>query len=238
MPPPLPTHTYGVATAALPWSDRARRALQPMTEGEPDALVLAALLADEQGPARRLLEQAGLDTGAVLATARTVAGSGGPHSVAGDDSRAWTSAHTSTVAVPRIDLWRVVRDPRRRVEWDDTVARVQVLDDRSFRTLDALSGTLAGPGRPVEDPGLMSTHVVTETEEGRLIEWEARFPSRGHTEWLRVEIEDDGAGSRLTLRHAFSRPQGTFRLFSRLYAWTTHKRLKVLSQAIAQAAAV
>ncbi len=238
VPPPLATHTYGVATAALPWSDRARRAIQPMTEGQPDTLVLTALLADEHGPGRRLLEQAGLDAGAVLAGSRTVTGSIGPHTVAERGSRAWTSVHTSTVAVPRTDLWRVVSDPRRRTEWDDTVARVQILDDRSFETLDALAGTLARPGRPIEDPGLISTHVVTETEEGRLVEWEARFPSRGHTEWLRVELDDDGAGTRLTLRHAFSRPRGTFRLFSRLYAWTTHKRLRVLSQAIAQAAAV
>ncbi|TFV72987.1 hypothetical protein E4P39_16030 [Blastococcus sp. CT_GayMR19] len=177
VPPALAHHTYGVATAALPWSDRARRALQPMTEGDPDALALTALLADEQGPARRLLEQAGLDTGAVLAAARIVAGSGGPHSVAGDDSRAWTSAHTSTVAVPRTDLWRVVSDPRRRVEWDDTVARVQVLDDWSFRTLDALSGAIAGPGRPVEDPGLVFTHIVTETAEAGWSSGRRGFPA-------------------------------------------------------------
>jgi hypothetical protein len=207
-----------------------------MTEGEPDTVVLAAVLADEYSPARRLLEQAGPDASAVLATARTAADSGRPDSAAGDGSRHWTSDHTGTVAVPRADLWRVVSDPRRRVEWDDTVAGVQVVDDRSFRTLDALARTLARPGRPVEDPGLMSTHVVTEMEEGRLVEWEVRFPRRGHVEWLRVELADDEAGSRLTLRHAFSRSRGTLRLFSRLYAWTTSKRLRVLAQAIAQTA--
>jgi hypothetical protein len=236
LPPPLATHSYGVATAALPWSDRARRALQPMTEGEPDTLVLETVLADEHGPARRLLEQAGADADAVLAAARAAAGSSGPHP-AGNTSRGWSSDHTGIVAVPRADLWRLVSDPRRRGEWDDSVARVQVLDDRSFRTLDALAGTLARPGRPLEDPGLMSTHVVTDTEDGRLVEWEVRFPRRGHTEWLRIELADDDAGSRLTLRHAFRRSRGNLRLFSRLYAWTTRKRLRVLAQAIAQAAA-
>ena len=234
VPPPLATHTYGVATAAHPWSDRARRALAAIVEEGPGTHALRVVLDDEHGPARRLLGQAGIDVEAVLATAGTVQDSPRAH---GDESWTWTSSSSRTVAVPRADLWRVVSDPRRRVEWDDTDARVQVVDDRSFETLDALSFRLHRPGRTLEDPGLTCRHVVTALDEGRLVEWEERCPDRGHTERLRVELEDDGAGSRLTLRHAFSRPRGALRLFARLYAWTIRKRLQVLSQAIAQAAA-
>jgi hypothetical protein len=232
VPPPLAGHTYGVATAALPWSDRARRALAPVTEGAPDTGVLAAVLSDEHGPARRLLQQAGLDAGAMLASALASPGSGGPAPVPDPGSRAWTASHTRTVAVPRADLWRVVSDPRRRPEWDDDVAEVRAVDDGSFETLDALARTLDRP----DDLGLRSAHRVTERVEGRLVEWETRYPNRGHTEWLRVELQDDGDGSRLTLRHASGRPHGVLRLFSRLYGWTTRMRLKLLSQAIAQTA--
>ena len=235
VPPPRAGHTYGVGTAALPWSDRARGALTPLTEGSPDTGVLAAVLSDEHGPARRLLEQAGIDASAVLAAALAPADSA-PAADTPDGSRDWTSSHTRAVAVPRADLWRVVRDPRRRPEWDDSVASVQVRDERRFETLDALARTLAAPGQPIEDPGLVSTHLVTDVTEGRLVEWETRYPHRGHTDWLRVELEDDGTGSRLTLRHAFSPPRGILRLFSRFYAWTTTRRLKLLAQAIAQTA--
>ena len=238
-PPPMAGHTYGAGTAALPWSDRARRALALMIDGGPDSRVLAAILADEHGPACRLLEQAGatprhVRAAAALATARTLpADEGSPSS----GSRAWSSAHATTVAVPRADLWRVVRDPLHRSRWDDTVASVQIVDDRTFETLDAVARTLAAPGQPIEDPGLVATHVVTDEQLGRLVEWEVRYPSRGHTEWLRVELEDEGAGSRLTLRHAFSRPRGILRLISRFYAWHTRRQLKLLAQAIAQTAA-
>ena len=235
VPPALAGHTFGVGTAALPWSDRARTALARMTDEGPDTRVLAAVLSDEHSPARRLLEQAGIDAtavraAAVLATARATAPAGTP--APRDGSRAWTSSHTRTVAVPRADLWRAVGDPRRRPEWDDDAAEVRVLDDDSFESLDALARTLDRP----DDPGLVATHRVTGRVEGRMIEWEARFPT-GHTEWLRVELADDGTGSRLTLRHAFSRPCGVLRLTSRFYAWTSTRRLKLLAQAIAQTAA-
>jgi hypothetical protein len=236
VPPALARHTYGVATAALPWSGRARRALATSIEEGPDTKVLRAVLDDAHGPARRLLEQAGIDASAVLTAALAPGHPAGPGSLAPEGSRNWTSSHTRTVAVPRTDLWRVVRDPRRRPEWDDSVASVQVRDERSFQTLDVLARTLAGPDRPIEDPGLVSTHLVTDRQEGRLVEWETRYPHRGHTEWFRVELEDDGAGSRLTLRSAFSPPRGFLGLFSRCYAWTTTRRLKLLAQAIAQTA--
>ncbi len=174
------------------------------------------------GPARRLVARAGIATaGAATPTAA---------------SRNWTSSHTRTVAVPRAELWRLLTDPHRRREWDDSVARVRVLDDGSFETLDAVAVTLARPGEPVEDPGLVSTHRVVARAEGRLLEWETRYPNRGHTEWLRVELEDAGTGTRLTIRHAFSRTAGLRRLLSGVYAWTTRLRLKLLAQAIAQAA--
>lgn len=239
VPPPLPGHTYGAGTAALPWSDRARRALALMVDGGPDTGVLAATLADEHGPVCRLLEQAGADprhvrAAAVSATARTVPADGGLPSTGG--SRTWSSAHTTTVAVPRVDLWQVVREPLRRPEWDDTVARVTIRNARTFETLDAVARTLAAPGRPIEDPGLVATHVVTDEQEGRLVEWEVRYPHREHTEWLRVELDDEGVGSRLTLRHAVSRSRGIQRLLSRFSARHTQRQLRLLAQAIAQTA--
>jgi hypothetical protein len=240
VPPPPAGHTYGAGTAALPWSDRASRALGLLIQGGPDSRVLAAVLADEHGPACRLLEQAGADpthvrAAATLATARTLPPVEEPPTAG--DARTWSSAHTRTVAVPRVDVWRVVRNPLHRSNWDDTVASVQIIDERTFETLDAVARVLAAPGQPIEDPGLTATHVVTDEREGQVVEWEVRYPSRGHTEWLRVELEDDGAATRLTLRHAFSKPRGLLALSSPLYAWTTGRQLKLLAQAIAQTAA-
>ncbi len=237
VPPPLAGRAPGVGTAALPWSDRARRALAPLPDGGPDTAVLVAVLSDEGSPARRLLEQAGVDADGVLAAALVAGGPADPGPDREADARARTTTHTRTVAVPRADLWAVVSDPRRRPDWDDSVAVVRSLDDGSFETLDALARTLAAPGEPIEDPGLVSRHHVTARDDGRLIEWETRYPRRGHTEWLRVELEDAGTGTRLTIRHAFSRTAGLRRLLSAVYAWTTRLRLKLLAKAIAQAEA-
>jgi hypothetical protein len=232
VPAPRSGHAFDAGTAALPWSDRARRALASLPGAAPDTEVLAALLADEAGPARRLLERAGIDVDTLLGV-----GKAGPTAAsAAEGSRRWSSSHTRTVAVPRAQLWQLLADPQRRREWDDSVARVRLLDDGSFETLDAVAVTLARPGKPVEDPGLVSTHLVVARAEGRVLEWETRYPNRGHTEWLRVELEDAGTGTRLTIRHAFSRTAGLRRLLSGVYAWTTRLRLKLLAQAIAQAA--
>ena len=229
-PTPVPAPRSG---HARPWSDRARRALASLPGAAPDTEVLDALLADGTGPARRLLERAGIDADALLAGAGTAAAASDTPAAT---SRTWTSSHTRTVAVPRAELWRLLADPHRRREWDDSVARVRVLDDGAFETLDAVAVTLARPGEPVEDPGLVSTHRVVARAEGRLLEWETRYPNRGHTEWLRVELEDAGSGTRLAIRHAFSRTRGLRRLLSGVYAWTTLLRLRLLAQAIAQAA--
>lgn len=236
VPPPSARHPYGAGTAALPWSDRARRAISGLPEGDHDARVLTAVLSDRESPARRLLEQAGVDADAVLAAAATTAPTDEERPDPSGGRRRWTAVITRTVAVPRADLWRVVSDPLRRPEWDDSAGAVRVLDERSFQTVDALAGALAGPGEPADDPGLVATHLVTDLEAGRLIEWEAHYPSCGHTEWLRVELEDDGSGSRLVLRHAFSRPRGLLRVWSGFYSWATRMQLKLLAQAIAQAA--
>jgi hypothetical protein len=230
VPAPRSEQASGAGTAALPWSDHARRAMASLPGAAPDTEVLEAVLADGSGPARRLLERAGIDADALLTGGNAVPASPGP---AG--SRRWSSAHTRTVAVPRAELWQLLADPRRRREWDDSVARVRVLDDGSFETLDAVAVTLARRGEPVEDPRLVSTHRVVVRAEGRLLEWETRYPERGHTEWLRVELEDAGTGTRLTIRHSFSRTAGLRRLLSGVYAWTTRLRLKLLAQAIAQA---
>jgi hypothetical protein len=233
VPAPRSGHAFGAGTAALPWSDRARRALASLPGAAPDTGMLEAVLADEDGPARRLLGRAGIDADALLGGDRKAVPSAPPAAVG---SRRWSSSHTRTVAVPRAQLWQLLADPQRRREWDDSVAQVRLLEDGSFETLDAVAVTLARPGEPVEDPGLVSTHRVVARAEGRLLEWETRYPNRGHTEWLRVELEDAGTGTRLTIRHAFSRTAGLRRLLSGVYAWTTRLRLKLLAQAIAQAA--
>ena len=235
VPRPSSEHTSEAGTAAMPWSDRARRAVAVLPGDAPDTAVLDAVLSHEDGPARRLLEQADIDAGAVLSAARVMTADR-PAATVPDDARAWTAGHTRTVAVGREDLWRLVSDPRRRREWDDSVAQVRVLDDATFETLDAVAVQLPRPGGQGDDPGLLATHRVVEAVEGRLIEWETRYPNRGHTEWLRLEMEDDGTVSRLTLRHAAGRPRGILRLLSRPYAWTTRLRLRLLAQAIAQAA--
>jgi hypothetical protein len=233
VPVPRSGRTSGAGTSTLPWSDRARRALASLPGAAPDTEVLEALLADETGSARRLLARAGIDADALRAgSGAAVAAPDAPTAI----SRTWTSSHSRTVAVPRAELWRLLADPHRRRQWDDSVVQVRVLDDGAFETLDTVAVTLARPGAAVEEPGLVSTHRVVDRVEGCRVEWETRYPNRGHTEWLRVELEDAGPGTQLTIRHAFSRTGGLRRPLSGVYAWTTRLRLKLLAQAIAQAA--
>jgi hypothetical protein len=234
VPGPATGRTYAAGTAGLRWSDRARRALADLPDDAPDTRLLTVLLADEQGPARRLLARAGVDAAAVLAAADAVEP---PVEADPLPEGGWTAAHAQTVAVPRADVWRVVGDPARRPEWDDSVARVQRVHGRSFEALDALARTLSRTAEPVADPGLVSTHVLTAVDEGRLLEWEVRYPARGHTEWLRVELDDDGAGCRITLRHRDPPARGWVRLVAPLARWSMRARLRLLSQAIASTAA-
>jgi hypothetical protein len=236
VPPGARGRTYAAGTAGLRWSDRARRALADLPDGAPDTRLLAALLADDRGPARRLLDRAGVDAAAVLAAIG--AGRADLDRVSSPEDRGgWTATHTQTVAVARGDVWAVVADPHRRPEWDDTVDRVRRVHGRSFEALDALARTLSRSGEPVEDPGLVSTHVLTAVEEGRLLEWEVRYPSRGHTEWLRVELADDDAGCRIELRHRDGAVRSRLRPLAALGAWSMRSRLRLLTQAIAQTAA-
>lgn len=236
VPPPASGRTYATGTAGLRWSDRARRALAELPDSASDTGLLTAVLADEQGPARRLLARAGIDAAAVLAAARAADEQAEPEPTAAGPA-GWTAVHDQAVAVPRADVWRVVADPQRRPEWDDSVALVRRVHGRSFEALDALARTLAPAGEPVADPGLVSTHVLTAVEEGRLLEWEVRYPARGHTEWLRVELADDGAGCRVTLRHRDGAARGWARLLAPLAAWSMRARLRLLTQAVASTAA-
>ncbi|WP_369131950.1 Clp protease N-terminal domain-containing protein [Modestobacter sp. I12A-02662] len=233
--PPVPrSRTYAAGTAGLRWSDRARRALADLPDGAPDTRLLTALLADGRGPARRLLDRAGVDAAAVLAAIGTVEAD---VDRVGPPEGGWTATHAQTVAVPRADVWAVVADPHRRPDWDDTVERVRRVHGRSFEALDAIARTLSRTGEPVEDPGLISTHVLTAVEEGRVLEWEVRYPARGHTEWLRVELADDGAGCRIGLRHRNGAVGSRLRPLAALGAWSMRARLRLLTQAVAQTAA-
>lgn len=232
--PPTNGQAAAAWDAVLPWAERARRAVGALPPGAPDTPVLTTVLADEHGPAHRLLQQAGVDAAAVRAAASAAATTPIRPATA-PDAAPWTAAHSHTVAVPRGAVWAVVSDPRRRPEWDHGVLRVRVLDDRSFTALDAAARAVSRTGPGTDDPGLTSTHELVTVVEGHLLEEEVRHPNRGHTEWFSIELADDGAGTRLTLRHRAGPRRGLLRLTARLARATARNRLRLLAQSIAQA---
>lgn len=192
--------------------------------------VLGRLLVNSEGPAAQLVAHLGIEL-----DASDLAAPGTPQR-ARRPVGAWQSTCSVVAPVPRDRIWALLDDPNRRPSWDSDVEGVLVIDDEHvvtcqspFKEDSRLAKLIAKGGVDTE-----VHHHLTAREPGHVIAWREHFYKRGHIEHLRIELEDDPAGTRMTLSHRDERRGDG--LGNRLLRWMSASRLRLRAQAITQAA--
>lgn len=234
-PTPQPSR---YAAESLRFSERAREALEA-AHTENDLPVLNAITTDSQGPATRLLEVAGIRTGALAQAG---------HAIDEEPEReAWTALVEETVPVAAERIWALLTDPRRRPEWDEDVAGITILDDSSFRGIPRIVADSPKFSSAFGFTGAVTTYRVSENSPGEAIAWDAQFPGRGgrlrgrqpFEERLRISLTPIAGGStRLTiaLRSDLRRTGGLLGALERRMSRFQEVRLRLIAQALAQSA--
>ena len=188
--------------------------------------LLRHLLADSEGQASRVVAHLGADI-----TEADLGDTGAGRR--SKTSAGWQSTCSVDVTADRDRVWSLLDDPVRRPAWDTDTDRVVVIDDEHFIGRPPLADDESGlVGMLVRGVDLDVHHHLSLREPGRTIQWRTVFPARGHTEHLRIELEDTEVGTRLTLSHRDERRGG---LRSQVLRWVSAGHLRLRAQAITQA---
>ncbi|WDZ91870.1 SRPBCC family protein [Nocardiopsis sp. HUAS JQ3] len=194
-----------------------------------DASLLAALIDDEGGRVRRVLDRLGADTDRLRRDLGELAERPqGPKPSSADSADAseqppegWEyTTYDLEVPVSPERVWELVSDPERRGEWDPASVSSRQLGD----------GVVELTNRVTEDS---TRESITHSVPGREVTWTQ--DDSGRT--LRIVIEPLGDRSRLHLRRAWRnalKPRG---IASRVVRWIAWQNLRGHAQTIAQAAA-
>jgi uncharacterized protein YndB with AHSA1/START domain len=195
-----------------------------------DRALLAAMIDDEGGRIRRLLDRLGVDTDRVRrdldgpaeaqgAPAPRTA-DGGPTGDREAPAEGWDHAtYEVEVPVPAARLWDLVGDPARRAEWDPGAESSRLLDGGDVE-LTRQDGT--------------TRERIAHSVAGREVTWEQGDPGARHT--IRITIEPVGDHARLHLRKDW--PTGLKgRIANNVLRWFMRSTLRYQAQTITQAAA-
>jgi hypothetical protein len=195
-----------------------------------DRALLAAMIDDEGGRIRRLLDRLGVDTDRVRrdldgpaeaqgAPAPRTA-DGGPTGDREAPAEGWDHAtYEAEVPVPAARLWDLVGDPARRAEWDPGADSSRLLD--------------GGVVELTRQDGTTRERIVRSVA-GREVTWEQGGPGARHT--IRITIEPVGDHARLRLRKDW--PTGLKgRIANNVLRWFMRSTLRYQAQTITQAAA-
>ncbi|MFC4562355.1 Clp protease N-terminal domain-containing protein [Nocardiopsis mangrovi] len=235
-PLPEPSGTSGAGTPALlPLGPRLRELVDDCPHAGGDRALLAALIDDEGGRVRRLLERLGADTGRIRreldapvgtqdATAQSHP-SDAPFWAAEEAPAGWEyTVYESQVPVSDARLWQLVSDPERRGEWDTADVSSRQLGDGVVE----LSHN--------QNDGETYRESITHSVAGREVTW-ARYEGKSAApRSLRIVIEPVGDHARLHLRLGWPNALRG-RISKRVVRWVVRQNLRAHSQAIAQAAA-
>ena len=223
---PAPSAGAGVeGPALLPLAPRVRELVDECPWSGGDTALVAALIDEEGGRVRRLLERLEVDTDRVRhSLGEPVRAATTP---AVDDAdpapEGWEyTAYDLEVPVPAERLWNVVSDPVRRGEWDPGEARARSLDGGVVE----LTRHDAAPVR----------EALTHAVEGSEVVWARAEGEDTAPRTLRIVIEPVGDHARLRLRLGWPNAlRGRFA--NRVVRWIVKQNLRGHAQAIAQAAA-
>jgi len=199
-----------VAVEGIDWSPRALKLMRSLPSYSDDLPLFQALLDEPSKLTLQVLQTLGVDEAAARAAAAapptpTVPAGRQPTSRAGSEERdgSWrTVTHTGFAPAPPAEVWALVTDPARRVEWDSlTVAAAQPV---GTDVVELTARTSAADGRRIRVPAnrvRMRQTVVDQTPHH--IEWEITWPDVANSTALRLAIwlEPVAGGTRLELRN-------------------------------------
>lgn len=236
---PVPPPADEDAKGWLPYTPRLGEVEYDSPLAGGDAVLLAALIDDEGGRVRRVLDRLGADTDQIRRDLDALV----EDPSAAEDSRApadrtedaevapegWEYAYYDLdVPVSAERIWDLVSDPERRSEWEPAQVRSRLLDDGVVEMT-----------KQVEDwTGQTFRESITRSVPGREVTWTREEHGSRPERVLRILIEPAGQGSRLRLRSC--RPVGLAAhrvLARRVIRWLVRRMMQGEAQAIAQAAA-
>ncbi|MFC3998138.1 Clp protease N-terminal domain-containing protein [Nocardiopsis sediminis] len=236
LPPASPGSSAVHVFVSLPLGPRlAELALDcPWSGG--DRALLAAMIDDEGGRIRRLLDRLGADTDRIRrdldgpAETPEAPGTPAPPAVDGGPSGGTAGIHEPSAEgwdhaayiveapVSAERVWDLVGDPARRAEWDPGIESSRLLDDGAVEVIRR-DGT--------------TRERIAHSVAGREVTWEKEAPGARHT--IRIVIEPIGGHTRLHLRKDWPTAlKGRFA--NRVMRWFMRSALRLHAQAIAQAA--
>ncbi|WP_017545072.1 SRPBCC family protein [Nocardiopsis prasina] len=209
----------------LPQSERVSELLVDCPWAGGDVALIAALIDDEGGRVRRLLERSGVDPDLVREGLDGLSpdpaepvGAADPGSV----PDGWDSlTYEREVPVSAARLWALVSDPERRAEWEPGPTEARVVGDGAV--------DLVSPDQPVR------REAVTHRVEGREIVWTRG--DEGASQALLIVVEPLGERARLRVRRSWPSALRHRRIANRLLHWIVRKQLRIHVQTITQAAA-
>ncbi|MFC7328524.1 Clp protease N-terminal domain-containing protein [Marinactinospora rubrisoli] len=233
-PLPAPSSATGAESSAwLPLTPRLRELTDDCPQSGGDRALLAALIDDEGGRVRRLLDRLGVDTdrvrrdldepAAIPEAAAPSPVDGDPDRTSGREPEGWESAaYDLDVAVSPERLWDLVSDPERREEWESSAV--------SSRQLGG------GAVELTTEDGTTARDAIVHRVPGREITWEQEPQGDAPHRRLRIVIEPLGEHARLYLHMSWPTALRG-RLGNRIVRWFMRQNLRVRAQVIAQAAA-
>ncbi|PSK81386.1 ClpA/ClpB-like protein [Murinocardiopsis flavida] len=235
VPLPTPEDTSGTVTAGLlPLTPRLRELVDDCPTAGGDQALLAALIDDEGGRVRRLLDRLGTDADRIRrALDEPAGGQAGPAPSSADREPAASSEAAAEgwqyasfeleVPVSAERLWDLVGDPERRAEWDRMAVSSRLLD--------------GGVVELTRKEGETAREWITHSVPGREVTWEQEAArSDIPPNVFRIAIEPIGDHARLHLRRG-ARSALRGRIANRVVRWFLRNDLRAQAQIIAQSAA-
>lgn len=201
--------------------DWTRRALNVVrgNDDRGELGLLAGLLDEPSGLVLEVLAEAGVHLGALRARLTDRRAASGPAPVAASD-RDWPGVTRTGFAPASVtEVWALVSDLARRVEWDDTVRSVQRVGPDVWETEVTSSRPDGRPAR--RRPGYTrARHRRTAYEPEELVEWEITLPEL-RKRWpprhrLGIRLRPATGGTALELTLSWPRRTGRHRLRQRL----------------------
>ncbi|GAB3494349.1 SRPBCC family protein [Nocardiopsis coralliicola] len=237
IPLPVPDPAAAASAAGMQrLTPRLRELVDECPTAGGDRALLAALIDDEGGRVRRVLDRVGADTDRIRADMDAAldgengadASAGGATARSGSAEGGWQYA-TYDIELPVAAelVWNLVSDPARHGEWEPSAVSSQVTADGSVEMTDR--------------EGATTRTWIAQAVPGREVTWEKEPPASGiPASTLRVAVEPLGDRSRLHLRTEVRSALGDGvrgRIGNRMVRWIIRNQLRMRAQAIAQSAA-
>ncbi|MES0837913.1 SRPBCC family protein [Nocardiopsis tropica] len=227
---PVPPPSGGGRPGLLPLNPRLEEIELDCPWSGGDAALLAALIDDEGGRVRRLLDQLDVDTDKLrrdldepleaLEIPEPSPANSSPADGQPPEGREYTT-YDLEVPVSAEQVWDLVSDPGRRSEWEPSAVSSRQLGGGVVE-LTAMSGQT-------------SRESVTHSVPDREVTW-TRDPDSGTPRRVRIVVEPVGDHARLHLLMDWPNAVRG-RIANRMLRWISRNMLRGSAQAIAQAAA-